>query len=232
MKLVIEEVALIPMPVSEFVPARIVSRVPVRFATTAFFRPLAATGGAALCGGVAFLRDVVPVLAAFPLRVKALFLAAVFSLAPAVWASCTSHSTSTYTYTSCSDGTSSMSQTIGNNTYTTSSDGSSGTSFQSGNTTYHTNRHGSGTTYRTGHFAQHHWSDGSNGSSRREGLSTRHDWRHSAVGGEQKLGERQESGLDRARELQSLAERRAMYGHISGQSSVRGSSSVTPAGTP
>ena len=151
--------------------------------------------------------------------VVCIVLAAV--MAPATWAGCTSHSTSTYTFTSCTDGTSSISQTIGNNTYTSSSDGSSGTSFTSGNTTYHSNRHGNGTTYRSGDYAQHHWSDGSSGASRQDGAVTRHDWRGNTTGTGQKLGEVPATPVERARELESLAERRAMYGHLAGPDGVR-----------
>jgi hypothetical protein len=136
---------------------------------------------------------------------------------PYAQAACTSHSTSTHTFTSCSDGSSSISQTIGNNTYTTSSDGSSGTSFSSGNVTYHTNRHGSGTSYRSGDYIHHHWSDGSTGVSHEQAGVTRHQWREGVVGSEQKLGRAPTTQLDRARELKDLAERRAIYGHIAGQ---------------
>ena len=142
---------------------------------------------------------------------------AVVCLAPvSVWAGCTSHSTSTHTFTNCSNGTSSISQTIGNNTYTSSSDGSSGTSFRSGNVTYHSNRHGNGTSYHTGRYSQHQWSDGSSGRSRTDGNITVHEWRDPAVGSNQKLGERSPTPVDRARELDDLAERRSIYGHIAG----------------
>ena len=145
----------------------------------------------------------------------------VFLVVSPAQARCTSHSTSTHTFTNCSDGTSSISQTIGNNTYTTSSDGSSGTSFRSGNMTYHTNRHGSGTSYRSGDYTQHHWSDGSTGSSHERAGVTQHDWREGVIGSGQKLGQARPTPVDRAKELRDLAERRATYGHIAGR---RGSS--------
>ncbi len=130
------------------------------------------------------------------------------------WSSCTSSSTSTYTYTNCSDGSSSISRSVGPNTYTTTSEGGSITSYQSGNVTYHTGPNGSGASYRTGNYAQHHWSDGSRGSSRYGDSVDRHEWQNNEVRRLPGTGLSGTAALEEARRVQ--ADRRARYGHIAG----------------
>ena len=139
----------------------------------------------------------------------------VVAICPAhVSAGCTSTSTSTHTFTNCSDGTSSISHRIGPNTFTTTSKGGSATSYSTGNSTYHTGPEGGGTSYRSGDYAQHQWSDGSSGTSRYQGDSARHEWRAGATGAEVRLSEGSGPTAD-ARQA-----RRARYGHIAGHTRV------------